>query len=131
MTGWEEKPTATRWAMCTTSPIRCGSKVTTSSSMEMGRPMISCSSSPTDSKQNTMQSMSTKTKFPTTLLGTFALALCSAGLGRVAAQEIDPETKARVERFEKGPTTIDVSQYPDGLKENYEVFSTKCAQCHK
>ena len=50
---------------------------------------------------------------------------------RGAEPTLDPETKARVERFEKGPATIDVSKYPDAIKENYEVFSTKCTQCHK
>jgi hypothetical protein len=50
---------------------------------------------------------------------------------RAADENLDPTTKARVERFEKGPATIDVSKYPDGIKENYEVFSTKCTQCHK
>jgi len=50
---------------------------------------------------------------------------------RAADEPLDAETKARVERFEKGPATIDVSKYPDGIKENYEVFSTKCTQCHK
>ena len=48
-----------------------------------------------------------------------------------AADELDAETKARVERFEKGPATIDMSKYPQGLQENYEVFSAKCSQCHK
>ena len=48
-----------------------------------------------------------------------------------AEDQLDPETKARVERFEKGPATIDVSKYPDGIQENYEVFSQKCSQCHK
>ena len=48
-----------------------------------------------------------------------------------AADELDAATKARVERFEKGPATIDTSKYPDGVKENYEVFSQKCSQCHK
>ena len=48
-----------------------------------------------------------------------------------AADELDAETKARVERFEKGPATIDISKYPDAIKENYEVFSQKCTQCHK
>lgn len=58
----------------------------------------------------------------------------TAGLNQVvrAADEVlDPETKARVERFEKGPATIDVSKYPDGIKENYQTFSEKCTQCHK
>jgi len=50
---------------------------------------------------------------------------------RAADENLDAATKARVERFEKGPATIDVSKYPDGIKENYEVFSTKCMQCHK
>ena len=64
------------------------------------------------------------------LLSATALALTGAGVAR-ADDPLDPETKARVERFEKGPARIDVSKYPDGIKENYEVFSTKCAQCHK
>ena len=64
------------------------------------------------------------------LLGAAALAL--SGAGAVRAQDaLDPETKARIERFEKGPQKIDVSKYPDGIKENYETFSTKCTQCHK
>ena len=50
---------------------------------------------------------------------------------RAADEPLDAETKARVERFEKGPATIDVSKYPQGVQENYEVFSTKCTQCHK
>ena len=49
----------------------------------------------------------------------------------IADDQLDAETKARVERFEKGPATIDVSKYPPGIQENYEVFSTKCTQCHK
>jgi hypothetical protein len=48
-----------------------------------------------------------------------------------ADEALDAETKARVERFEKGPATIDVSKYPDAIKDDYEVFSTKCSQCHK
>ena len=48
-----------------------------------------------------------------------------------AADDMDAETKARVERFEKGPATINVSKYPEGIQADYEVFSTKCTQCHK
>ncbi len=73
--------------------------------------------------------MTMTTKLTTLFLGVAALTL-SAGLSR-AADQLDPETKARVDRFEKGPATIDVSKYPDGIKDNYEVFSTKCTQCHK
>ena len=60
-----------------------------------------------------------------------AIAAAAALVARAADEPLDAETKARIERFEKGPATIDVSKYPDGIKENYEVFSTKCSQCHK
>lgn len=66
------------------------------------------------------------------LLVTLGLVLATGfAIAARAADELDAATKARVERFEKGPATIDVSKYPDGIKENYEVFSTKCTQCHK
>ena len=60
-----------------------------------------------------------------------AITAGAALVARAADEPLDAETKARVERFEKGPATIDISKYPDGVKENYEVFSTKCSQCHK
>jgi hypothetical protein len=60
-----------------------------------------------------------------------AFAAATALGARAADDQLDAETKARVERFEKGPATINVSKYPDGVKDNYEVFSTKCSQCHK
>jgi len=72
-----------------------------------------------------------KTIFSTTLCGVAALTLSGAGLCRATAQELDAETKARVERFEKGPATVDVSKYPQPIQDNYEVFSQKCTQCHK
>jgi hypothetical protein len=65
------------------------------------------------------------------LLSVTALAWGAPGAAWAADEPLDAETKARVERFEKGPATIDVSKYPDGIRENYEVFSTKCSQCHK
>lgn len=65
------------------------------------------------------------------LLAALTLTLVGTGFGRAADALLDPETKARVERFEKGPATVDVSKYPDGIKENYEVFTAKCSQCHK
>jgi len=64
------------------------------------------------------------------LLG-LSITAATALVARAADEPLDAATKARVERFEKGPTTVDVSKYPDGIKENYEVFSTKCSQCHK
>lgn len=57
--------------------------------------------------------------------------LCGSALVARAADELDAETKARVEKFEQGPATIDVSKYPQGIQDNYQVFSEKCTQCHK
>ena len=66
-------------------------------------------------------------------IGVLGLAITASAalIARAADEPLDAETKARVERFEKGPATVDVSKYPDGIKENYEVFSAKCSQCHK
>ena len=72
-----------------------------------------------------------KNKILTILAGVAALAVPCTRPCRAADAPLDPETKARIERFEKGPATIDVSKYPQGIQENYEVFSTKCTQCHK
>jgi hypothetical protein len=62
---------------------------------------------------------------------TVVALLCGSTLVARAVDELDAETKARVERFEKGAATIDVSKYPDGIKDNYETFKEKCTQCHK
>ncbi len=59
------------------------------------------------------------------------LALGATAALQAADENLDPATKARVERFEKGPATVDVSKYPDPIKEDYQVFSEKCSQCHK
>ena len=48
-----------------------------------------------------------------------AVAAGTSVSARAADENLDPATKARVERFEKGPATIDVSKYTDGNKENY------------
>ncbi len=61
-------------------------------------------------------------------LATGAVSLVSA---RAADEQLDPATKARIERFEKGPATVNVSKYPEAIQEDYQVFSEKCSQCHK
>ena len=66
----------------------------------------------------------------TWLFAATALALVWAGAAR-AADELDAATKARIEAFEKGPAMIDISKYPAALKDNYDLFSQKCTQCHK
>jgi hypothetical protein len=64
------------------------------------------------------------------LFAVTALALVGAGAAR-AEDAMDAATKARIEAFEKGPASIDISKYPAALKDNYELFSQKCTQCHK
>src|SRR5208282_513309 len=75
--------------------------------------------------------MNMQTRLSMVLICMAAATLIGSGPAVAADDQLDAETKARVERFEKGPATVDVSKYPDGIKENYEVFSTKCTQCHK
>jgi hypothetical protein len=77
--------------------------------------------------------MQSHTQFAAIFLTCAALSLTSTRPAKAAAgdEKLDPETKARIERFEKGPATIDISKYPAGVKENYETFSQKCSQCHK
>ena len=65
------------------------------------------------------------------LLGAAAFALFGAGVTLADDQQLDAETKARIDKYEQGPATVDVSKYPEGIRDNYEVFSQKCSQCHK
>jgi len=75
------------------------------------------------------QPISMKTGFWAVVLCIGTLALIGAGFA--LAQALDAATQARVERFEKGPATVNVSKYPAGIQEDYAVFSQKCSQCHK
>jgi hypothetical protein len=70
-----------------------------------------------------------KTRLLTIVIGVSALALVGAGFA--LAQALDAATQARIDRFEKGPATVNVSKYPAGIQEDYAVFSQKCSQCHK
>ena len=69
------------------------------------------------------------------ILRTTGLALAAVAIlwanTACAEDALDAATKARIEKFEKGATTIDLAKYPQGIKDNYEVFSQKCTQCHK
>ena len=45
---------------------------------------------------------------------------------------LDDATKARIAKFEQGPSTIDVANYPQKIQDIYtDVFSQKCMQCHR
>jgi hypothetical protein len=70
-----------------------------------------------------------KNKLSAFLLGAAAFAVI--GVGVALAQSLDAATQARVNRFEKGPATINVSKYPPAIQEDYAVFTQKCSQCHK
>jgi hypothetical protein len=70
--------------------------------------------------------MPLKTKFSFVLL-----AMAVAAAGYALAQALDPETQARIARFEKGPATVNVSRYPSAIQADYEMFTQKCSQCHK
>ena len=71
------------------------------------------------------------TKYPMLFLGAAAFVLMGTRVMLADDQQLDAETKARIDKFEQGPATIDVSKYPQGIQDNYEVFSQKCSQCHK
>ena len=64
-------------------------------------------------------------KLSTILLGGAAFAVIGAGFA--LAQAVD----ARIERYDKGPATINVSPYPAAIQQDYAVFTQKCSQCHK
>src|SRR5450759_1856242 len=74
---------------------------------------------------------SANVKYTAVLLGVSGLGLIGLGANRPPDVPLDAETQARVERFEKGPAIIDISKYPEGIRENYETFSQKCTQCHR
>jgi len=69
--------------------------------------------------------MPMKIKLSTILLGGAAFAVIGAGFA--LAQAVDP----RIERYDKGPGTINVSTYPAAIQQYYAVFTQKCSQCHK
>jgi hypothetical protein len=65
------------------------------------------------------------TKLSNILLGGAAFAVIGAGFA--LSQSVDP----RIEQFDKGPATINVSGYPAAIQQDYAVFTQKCSQCHK
>jgi hypothetical protein len=45
---------------------------------------------------------------------------------------LDAAAQARIAKAEQGPSTIDVSKYPQKIQDIYtENFSQKCMQCHR
>lgn len=68
-----------------------------------------------------------------TLLSPFtAFAACWAFAQGISALAMDPAaSQAIIAKLEHGPSKIDVSKYPPGIQENYELFTQKCSVCHK
>lgn len=70
-----------------------------------------------------------KTGFAAFLLGGAALALSMAGVAYAGGA--GALSQAQISQFDQGPSTVDVSHYPTVIQDDYQVFSQKCAQCHK
>jgi len=64
------------------------------------------------------------------LVAVFILA--GSRLLRADDSNLDDATKARIAKFEQGPSSIDVSNYPQKIQDIYtDIFSQKCMQCHR
>jgi hypothetical protein len=63
------------------------------------------------------------------LPGMTACALIGAGL--TLGQALSPETQTRAARVEKSPSAIDVSKYPQRIRNNYQLFAQECSYCHR
>jgi len=58
--------------------------------------------------------------------------LAGSRLLRADDENLDDATKARIAKFEQGPSSIDVSNYPQKIQDIYtDIFSQKCMQCHR
>jgi len=62
------------------------------------------------------------------LTGACAAALIVAV--SAAEEEVQALSKEQLAQFDKGPSSVDVSAYPAGLRENYQIFRQKCSVCH-
>ena len=58
------------------------------------------------------------------------LILFSSIAFAVDPNETPEQADARRARWDKGPRTIDVSNYPAELQEAYKLFLVKCSKCH-
>jgi hypothetical protein len=56
-------------------------------------------------------------------------ALAGAALLRAQAP-VDPPLDKRIVEWDQGPTKIDVSSYPPGMRDRYRTFADLCSRCH-
>jgi len=63
----------------------------------------------------------------------FVMFVCAGSrVVRADDSNLDDATKARIAKFEQGPSSIDVSSYPQKIQDIYtDDFSQKCMQCHR
>jgi len=68
---------------------------------------------------------------------TLVLFISAIGATLFAGSEGDTATdealqdSLRLAALDSGVDTIDVSQYPEEMQENYDLLKVKCTQCHK
>jgi hypothetical protein len=59
-------------------------------------------------------------------------AFLSSRIAHADDGDLDAATKARIAKAEQGPSSIDVSNYPQKIQDIYtDIFSQKCMQCHR
>jgi hypothetical protein len=75
--------------------------------------------------------MKLRRHFGTIAFSALVLLLIRLGTPTAGGQPLDAQTQARIDQFDKGPATINVSGYPDKMKDYYRIFSQKCSQCHR
>lgn len=67
-------------------------------------------------------------RVPALLLVLVIASAMSAGGAR--GEAVSAESKARLQKLDSGPKTIDVSKYPAEQKAAYGTFAKKCSKCH-
>jgi hypothetical protein len=71
-------------------------------------------------------------KFYSVFLLVTMLIFAGSRMVRADDGDLDDATKARIAKAEQGPSTIDVSNYPQKIQDIYtDIFSQKCMQCHR
>lgn len=57
-------------------------------------------------------------------------ALLTALSASAGSQPAAADAKARIAKWEQGPATIAVTNYPVAARESYKVFAARCSRCH-
>src|SRR5215468_7754161 len=130
MTVWGREPNVKPSVTSTILLTHCGLRVTTNGCTPGGLstlvlPTSGSSNFLTDFRRKEITIMPMKIKLSTFLLGGTAFAMIGGAFA--LAQAVDP----RIQQYDKGPATINVSGYPAAAQQDYTLFTQKCSQCHK